>query len=484
LTTINLPNGWVPRHYQRAAWNYLERGGKHAELFWHRRSGKDEIALHRTAVAAFERPATYWHMLPEASQARKAIWEAINPHSGKRRIDEAFPHEIRSVTRENEMMIRFKSGSTWQVLGSDNYNSLVGSPPAGCVFSEWAISNPSARAYLRPIFAENNGWQIYITTPRGRNHAHRTHMAARDDPDAFTQILRAADTGIITPEKLEAERLAYIADWGADQGQALFDQEYNCSFDAALLGAYYGSEFRVLEARGGIGNVPHDPAFPVHTAWDLGFSDDTGIWWYQVIAGEVRILEYRGWNGKDMQFYIEQIFGKKITNDEWKIRERAPIEYGGDVFDAKHRQAYRYGTFWLPHDARAKTLASGGRAIEETAWKAFGMENVRIVPGIGLQDGIQAVRAVLPLCWFDAEGTEDGVDFLKLYQREWNDTLKMFLDSPRHDFTSHAADGFRMLAISVREGRPVKEPELIRFPQHRTFNEIMARNKRRRLEGE
>ncbi|HEY9249796.1 MAG TPA: hypothetical protein VIO38_11715, partial [Rariglobus sp.] len=207
MAAIRLPhNGWQPRPHQLAAWTYLENGGRHAELIWHRRSGKDEIALHRTACAAFERRANYWHMLPEATQARKAIWNAVNPHTGRKRIDEAFPKELRRTTRENEMAIEFVNGSSWQVVGSDNFNSLVGSAPAGIVYSEWALANPASRAYLRPILAENNGWQMFITTPRGRNHAHRTYTAAQKDPDAFAQLLGAYQTGVLTPEVLEKER--------------------------------------------------------------------------------------------------------------------------------------------------------------------------------------------------------------------------------------------------------------------------------------
>lgn len=176
---IKLPNNWQPRNYQRPAWDYLESGGLHAELTWHRRSGKDEICMHRTACAAFERKANYWHMLPEYGQARKAIWDAVNPHTGIRRIDEAFPQELRKATRNHEMSIEFLNGSTWQLVGSDNYNSLVGSTPAGIVYSEWALSDPQVRAYLRPIIAENKGWQIFITTPRGRNHAYTTLQAAK-----------------------------------------------------------------------------------------------------------------------------------------------------------------------------------------------------------------------------------------------------------------------------------------------------------------
>jgi len=454
LAKIRLPNGWVPRDYQLPAWEYLENGGKHAELIWHRRSGKDEIALHRTACAVFERQATYWHMLPEAAQARKAIWEAINPHSGKRRIDESFPMELRSNTKDQEMMIRFVNGSTWQVLGSDNYNSLVGSPPAGVVFSEWALANPSARAYLRPIFAENNGWQMYITTPRGKNHAYKTYEAGRKDPGTFAQKLTAYDTSSISIERLAAEKQAYIDDYGVDQGTSLFEQEYLCSFDAALLGAFYGREMRETEEQGRVCVVPYAPEYPVHTAWDLGFSDDTAIWWYQVIAGQVRVLKYYGASGLEPDDYF------KVIKD----------------------QPYKYGLHWLPHDAKAKTLAARGKSFEEQAWAALGMANVRIVPGLSVQDGIQAARIMLSRTVFDSVGTEDGIDALKQYQREWDDDKKMFRDAPRHDWTSHASDAFRMLAIAWREEYKPAEKPPPRFPQQQTINELIKAHRRNREE--
>lgn len=448
---IRLPNNWVPRLYQRPAWDYLERGGKHCELIWHRRSGKDEIALHRTACAAFERVATYWHMLPLATQARKAIWEAINPHSGKRRIDEAFPHEIRETTREQEMMIRFKNGSTWQVVGSDNFNSLVGSPPAGIVYSEWALANPSARAYLRPILLENGGWQMFITTPRGRNHAYRTYEAAKKDPGAFAQRLSALDTGIWLPEQLEAERHSYREDFGEDQGDALFEQELMCSFDAAILGSYYGKELATAEREGRICDFEHNPEFPVYTAWDLGYSDDTSIWFWQVIGREVRVIDCHSSSGKDLDYYLEMLRGKP----------------------------YRYEVHWLPHDARARTLASGGRSIEEQLWHGLkGAGKVRIVPNLALQDGIQAARKLLNIAWIAENYCNSGLDALKQYRRKWDDNRKFFLDLPLHDWTSHYADAFRMMAIAWREqAAPAPAPQ----PKSGyTLNDLWVSNETRR----
>jgi hypothetical protein len=421
-------------------------------------------------------------MLPEAAQARKAIWDAINPHTGKRRIDEVFPGELRSSTRDQEMMIRFVNGSTWQVVGSDNFNSLVGSPPAGIVYSEWALANPSARAYLRPIIAENGGWQIFNTTPRGNNHAKRTFDAAKNQPGSFAQLLTVRDTGAMTEAQIEHELQLYIADFGIDAGQAKFDQEYMCSFDAALLGAFYGGEMRAVEQTGRLCSVPHDPALPVYTAWDLGFSDDTGIWFFQVVRGEIHLLEYYSASGKGMRHYFEQIIGKEIENDDWYEKG---ARLGVDAKYAEHRQKYTYAMHFLPHDARAKTLASGGKSIQEMAWLVLGAQRITIVAGLSVQDGIQAVRNILPRCYFDAEKCDidgGGIDALKQYQREWDDRVKCFRDRPLHDWTSHCADAFRMLAVAWVMEFKSKEPEKPRFETDRTINELIAAQRRKREE--
>ena len=232
---ITLPAyGWEPRRHQRRAWSYLEHGGKHAELIWHRRAGKDDIALRHAANQAMIRPANYWHMLPLGVQVRKAIWNAVNPHTKRKRIDEAFPHVLRKTTREQEMMIEFINGSTWQALGSDNFENHIGSSPAGIVFSEWAQADPRARGFLRPILLENNGWQLYITTPRGKNHAYKTYQSALKNPYAYAELLTVEDTGVFTAEQMADELQAYIDDYGEDFGKSFFEQEYFCSFNAAI----------------------------------------------------------------------------------------------------------------------------------------------------------------------------------------------------------------------------------------------------------
>src|SRR5690606_2367086 len=142
---------------------------------------------------------------PEAAQGRKAIWDAVNPHTGRRRIEEAFPREIRARRFNSEMKLELTNGSTWQVAGSDNYDSLMGASPAGVVFSEWSLAKPDAWNFIRPILAESGGWALFLWTPRGRNHATRAFESRRQDPHWFTLRSPATDTDVFSPEQLASE---------------------------------------------------------------------------------------------------------------------------------------------------------------------------------------------------------------------------------------------------------------------------------------
>ena len=450
---IRIPFNWEPRSYQKKAWNYWVRdGGKHFELVWHRRSGKDEIALHGTCVKAHERIANYWHMLPLANQVRKAIWEAVNPRTGKRRVDEAFPDAICAAKRDSDMLIKFRNGSTWQCLGSDNYQGAIGATPAGIVYSEWSQANPSSRAYLRPILLENGGWQGYITTPKGKNHAYNTFKSAKKLSDAFAQMLTADETDVFTAEQLTSDKQEYIDTYGDSLGTALFLQEYYCSFDAAILGSIWGGELAKVEKEGRFTQCSHDPGYQVFTAWDIGRTDATAIWFYQVIGGEVRIIDFYQNNLKDPDHFAGQLLGKEVQID--LIGNEIVVTYGEDL-GCKHRQAYDYKTLWLPHDAKAKTFAAKGKSVEEQLLKVFGWGKIRIVPNLSKYDGIQATRNLLRRAIFD-ECTDEGFEAIKQYRYEWNDDKKCFRDTPVHDWTSHPADALRYLAIAWKEEYEVK----------------------------
>lgn len=417
---IDLPNNWRCRPYQDDLWSYFENGGKRAVAVWHRRAGKDSLALNRFAVAQAERQATYWHMLPQAAQARKAIWEAINPHTGVRLIDQAFPHEIRETTRENEMFIRFKTGSTWQVVGSDNFNSLVGSPPAGIVFSEYALADPRAWAILRPILRENGGWALFISTPRGKNHLHSLLKMAEGEDGWFAQVLNARQTGVFTEGDLEQEKREYISELGEQDGTSMFEQEYLCSFEAAIVGAYYAKWLSDAQKEGRIGKVPHEPQLPVETWWDLGIDDATSLWFVQRHAREVRIIDHYRNSGEGLAHYA-------------KVCREKPYIYRRHV---------------LPHDIKVRELGSGLTRLE-TLQKMLGgaSENFIVSTQKSVADGINAVRTLLPRCWFDAEKCAAGLEAMRQYRREWDEDRRTFLDRPYHDWTSHDADAFRTGAI-------------------------------------
>uniref|UniRef100_A0A6M3LHC4 Putative terminase n=1 Tax=viral metagenome TaxID=1070528 RepID=A0A6M3LHC4_9ZZZZ len=369
-------------------------------------------------------PATYWHMLPEAAQARKAIWEAINPHTGKRRIDEVYPLPIRETTRENEMLIKFKSGSVWQVVGSDNYNSLLGSPPYGIVFSEWALADPQAWAYLRPILLENGGWALFITTPRGYNHAKTMYDAARSDPGWFSERLTVDDTGVFTPAQLASERAEYIAQWGEDQGLSLFEQEYYCSFESAILGAYYASEMRQMRHEGRIKDVPWLPDAQVDTYWDLGIDDSMSIWFAQSVGQEIRLIDYYELSGEGLAHYAKVLTDKSAN------------------------LGYRYGKHVAPHDIQVRELGTGKSRLEVARDLGINFEVARRVER--KEDGHQAVRAVLPSCWFDQTRCQRGIDALSSYRKHYDETNKVFGVSPVHDWSSHGADAFQTLALTCQ----------------------------------
>ena len=430
---ISLPNNWTPRPYQRAVWNYLESGGKRAVLRWHRRSGKDDVFLHHVACAAHQRVGNYWYMLPEYSQARKSMWDAINPNTGKRRIDDAFPLPLRKSTKSQEMMIEFRNGSTFQLVGSDNFNSLVGSPPIGLVFSEYALSNPSSWAYLMPIVEENGGWVGFNSTPRGKNHFKKLCEVAEKNDSWFYQALTAEDTGIFSNEQLLNILEQLQANHGDDYGRALWLQEYFVSFDAAIPGSIWGDCVDKAQNSGRIGVFPYNPSHKVFTGWDLGYTDDTAIWFYQVIDGQIYVIDYYEDSGKDIEHYSNVLFEKD----------------------------YDYGTHWLPHDARPRTLASGGKSILQQFHeygKKMDLGRFLIAPRLDREEGIQAARATFPLCHFD-EKTEDGVEKLRSYHRQWDDELKVFAVSPVHDFSSHAADAWRTVAVTWKHAKLEKAVE-------------------------
>jgi hypothetical protein len=420
------------RRYQRSfheTWSQLRK--RRLVEIAHRRWGKDEIALNVTRDLALQRPASYWHCLPEYGQARKAIWAAVNPHTGKRRIDETFPAAIRDSVNEQEMFIKFKNGATWQIVGSDRYNALVGAGVAGVVFSEWALANPSAWGYIRPMVEENNGWAAFITTPRGNNHAKAMYDMARGNDNWFAEVSSVRDTGALSEAQLTEALAEYQALYGVDFGLAIFEQEYFCSFSGAMIGAYFGAEVAKAERDGRVRPLAVDPAYPVHTAWDLGATHNNPIWCFQVVGSELRIVDFYLPESDDLADWCAWLAAKGYTGNDYVPHDILVTEWGSNK-------------------TRIETLRQMGR-------------KPRRIARVSVADGLQAGRVAINAAVFAGnERVAHGLDGLKNYRREWDDERKTFRETPVKDWAEHIGSAWRYLGLSWREEvikKPIEKPK-------------------------
>jgi hypothetical protein len=328
------------------------------------------------------------------------------------------------------MRIKLKNNSIWQVVGTDNVDRLVGSNVIGCVFSEYSLQDPRAWDYVRPILAENGGWALFIYTARGRNHGYDLYSMATKNKNWFAQLLTVDDTKrpdgspVISQEAIEDERAAGMP-------EEMVQQEFWCSFDAPLVGSYYGSQMAAAMREGRITNLPWDPKLDVHTAWDLGIDDSMSIWFFQIYGGEIRFVNYYENSGEAIPHYI-------------KVLKELP---------------YVYGEHYAPHDITVRSL-NDGKTRWETA-KGLGVK-MNVGKRMPIEDGIEAVRNMLPRCYFDAENCARGIEGLRQYRKEWDDARKVFSSTAVKDWTCHPADAFRTMAMGIKEkiGRGKARPRL------------------------
>lgn len=421
------------RWYQRAFHEALVQQKKRRLIeIAHRRWGKDEIVLHGFRDLSQKRVGTYWHCFPEYAQARKAIWNGINGHTGRRRIDEAFPPEIRKRVNDNDMFIETVWGSSWQLLGSDRFDATVGSGPVGIAYSEWALCNPAAWAYHKPMIEESDGVAAFITTPRGENHAKTMYDRAKGSDLWFAELSSITDTRALSDEQL-AESLSEYQDlYGIDLGRAMFEQEYYCSFNSAIQGAYWGGELAAAERAGRFGIVPIDPQHPVHTAWDLGKAVNNPIWCFQVIGGKPRIVDFYRPDSDDLEQWC-------IWLDE---------------------RGYN-GTDYVPHDAMD---ANWGAYRTRFDTLKLLKRKPKMVPKVSVADGINAGRETIKVAEFhDAddergERMKIGVSGLKNYRREWDGDRKTFLENPVKDWAEHIGSSWRYLGLAWKDAAPAYQP--------------------------
>lgn len=413
---IRLPYNFTPRDYQLPVLRALDNGFKRAITVWHRRSGKDKTFINYMAKEMYKNVGAYFYLFPTYKQGKKVIWNGMDRNGFK--FTDHIPKEIRRRTDNGEMFIETKNNSTFQVIGTDNIDSIVGSNPRGVVFSEWSLQDPTAWDYLRPILAENGGWAVFDYTPRGRNHGYTLLEMAKKYPDQwFTQILTVDDTKAISPEILHQERLEIISKDGND---ALYQQEYMCSFDVPIQGAYYADQLMLADEQGRITSVPHDPSTRVYTFWDLGIDDSMSIWFMQVAGREIHFIDYFEDSGEGIAHYIKHLADKK------------------DYIYAKH---------YAPHDIKVRELSTGKSRLETA--KSLGID-FEVVPMLAVEDGINASRSVLGQCWFDKEKCERGINALRSYHKDWDEENQVWRPKPVHDWSSHASDAFRQFAVGFK----------------------------------
>lgn len=323
---------------------------------------------------------------------------------------------------ESELRVNFPTGGQIRLYGADNYNRMRGIYLDGCVLDEPADMDPRAwPEVVRPALSDRKGWACFIGTPKGENQFYETFELAKANPkEWFSLMLKASETGILDNEEL--------ADAQTMMSEEQFDQEYECSFQAAIMGAYYGKQMKLVEDQGRICSVPYEPSLPVYTAWDLGLDDSTAIWFAQQAGREVRIIDYFEANNTALSEIARQMINSK---------------------------PYTYKEHYLPHDAEVREIMTA-RSRKESL-ESLGLKPINIAPRHNVEDGIEAVRQMLPRCVFDASKTELGIKALRHYQREFDEKLKAFKTRPRHDWASHAADAFRYMAISLAAPKIARE---------------------------
>ena len=396
-------------------------GGKRAVCVWHRQAGKDEVGLHHLSCSAHMRIGNYWHMLPKYDHARTAIWDAINPKTGHRRMEEAFPAELVKRPNEQKMSLDLNSGSSVQLVGSDNYNRYIGSSPIGINVSEWAVADPMAWGFLQPMLEANGGWVLFISTPRGKNHLKALYEYAKITPGWFAQLITADDTDVFSKDQLIKIKADYIALYGPETGEALFNQEYYCSFEGVQLGAYFSKQITRAREDKRIGDYPWVPQFEVYTAWDLGVDDSTTIWFFQHINGQYRFIDYYENTGEGMGHYAKEL----------------------------DKRPYKYGDHFLPHDAAYRVQGEQAETREQIL-NRLGYLSTKIIDRPkdiqAVLTGIEAVRNILSQCYFDEKKCSRGIMALESYHAEYDDEKKKMGNAPYHDWTSHAADSMRVFA--------------------------------------
>jgi phage terminase large subunit len=412
-----------------------------AAMVCHRRAGKTVACVADLVLDAMhtkKQDARFGYVAPLFNQAKDAAWLYV----------QRLTADIKGVElHQGELRADFPNGARVRIYGADNPDRLRGGYFDGVILDEYADMRPSVWGeVIRPMLMDRQGWAAFIGTPKGRNEFFRVYDRARTDQTWFSTLLRASESGLISSGELEEARKELTPEQ--------FEQELECSFEAAITGSYWGKELSAAEREGRIAAVPYEPALPVHTSWDLGIGDSTAIWFWQVAGSEVRVIDHYENHGQALSHYASVLASKP----------------------------YRYGDDWVPHDARVKELGTGRTRLETLI--SLG-RSPKVVPAHKIMDGINAVRLTLPRMYFDKYHCADGLEALRQYQAEFDEKARTFKDSPKHDWTSHTSDAMRYLAIAYREIKappPAPKPKLPSDPMTMAELEKFYERKNRSLD--
>ena len=429
-TVLEYPHKLIPRPYQLDVWRaFFDEGKKRFINVWHRRAGKDKTWWNIMIAEATRKVGNYIYCLPEIKHAKKVIWESIDARTGIKFLDHIPESQIAS-TDKAELLIRLKNGSTIQLCGADNYDSLVGSNPVGIVYSEFSLCHPLSWQYLQPILAENDGWAAFIFTPRGDNHAHELYEQNLNNANWHVNMLTVDETRewdgseCVTQDAIEAARAAGMR-------AQMIQQEFYCSFEAALVGAYWAEELAQLLKKGHICDYGLNARYPVDTFWDLGIGDSTALWFTQSLGNNTyNLINYYENNGQRIDHYVDIVKDFKTAN------------------------RVSYGTHYMPHDAKNRSIQTGMTTADYAT--SLGLNVCVLERPLHKADAIEAGRFILPNCRIHAENCRNGLACLRSYQASYNERLRVS-GAPLHNWASHGADAFMLFAQNALSDEKVNE---------------------------
>lgn len=426
IQTIESP--YVPRPLQAELYGYLKRFNV---IVCHRRWGKTVFCVNEIVDQALRNTRhnpRYAYIAPTYGQAERIAWDMLKTYTKHIPGVDYNQQKLTCTIPRPHMGDNIKI----MLMGAENPDSIRGIYLDGCVLDEYAEMDPRVFGEIvRPLLTDRLGWAIFIGTPKGQNHFYEVHQAAlekmREGKNWFTCIHKASTSGVLPIEEL--------MDAKADMTEDQYEQEFECSFNAALVGAYWGKAISEMEAKNRVGKVPHDPSLPVETYWDLGVSDSVTVWFVQQTRLEVRIIDYYEGVGKGIPDVA-----KMLTEG--------------------HRREYKYEMHHWPHDGDSRDFSTGKE--RSTTARTLGIKPLQVHPKYEVADSIDAARRLFARCWFDKEKTSvylagdkgsRGLESLKNYQKKWDAKNKVYLDNPLHNWASHGADGFRLLGMALKPGQ-------------------------------